>query len=344
MDSDLIGVVVAAVCVGVLAIVIISLTVYCCFRRGTDWDKNSSHGRKDSRGSVTTCVTPRWVPTMVPNAGAVPVYSVPTEPVIYSVPPQGYYLGGFTPKFIDAGRLNNVRPHRHALHDDPNRSPSLHLVSAAQPNGHVVHDFSSSSVNYRVIRKQHKHEKMPDWLRKTYSENEQSLELGQETGDAGSRPTSAKSTDVAQPSPHKESVVRADVSPRNSRLESQEVLRVPQDFTIVDFVDPEGRPVSRQPTLSPSHRRGDDLARYRTTTTTTTSVTADDARGRDAPRGDVGVGVGGPRAPLSSSRPLHTFAPVSKDADETSFQRQRRAGEGSPQNLPAATMYLNGRS
>ena len=32
LDTDLIGVVVAAVCIGILTIVIITFLVYCCFR------------------------------------------------------------------------------------------------------------------------------------------------------------------------------------------------------------------------------------------------------------------------------------------------------------------------
>ena len=73
------------------------------FRRISGADQNSVLGRKDS-GSVSTSVTPRWVPTIVPST--MPVYSLPPEPVLYAVPPPHYYLGHYTPKFIDAERMH----------------------------------------------------------------------------------------------------------------------------------------------------------------------------------------------------------------------------------------------
>jgi hypothetical protein len=37
----------------------------------------------------------------------VPVYSVPSEPVVYTRPAPTYYLGGYTPRFLDAERLKS---------------------------------------------------------------------------------------------------------------------------------------------------------------------------------------------------------------------------------------------
>ena len=73
------------------------------FRRISGADRNSVLGRKDS-GSVSTSVTPRWVPTIVPST--MPVYSLPPEPMLYTLPPPHYYLGHYTPKFIDAERMH----------------------------------------------------------------------------------------------------------------------------------------------------------------------------------------------------------------------------------------------
>jgi hypothetical protein len=135
-----------------------------------------------------------------------------------------------------------------------------------------------------------------------------------------------------------------------SRVESRDLLHVAHDFTIVDFVDPEGRgPPERQgagPGLasSPSRRsryQQDGDKEYRITTTVTDSSTAPR---KDFSHASDGVYV----PPVSTSTPRYPPAGVSADDDddddddyrdgETYYERQRRKGEGSVKNLPGAVL------
>ncbi|KAK7502495.1 hypothetical protein BaRGS_00006448 [Batillaria attramentaria] len=152
LDGDLVGVVAAAVVIGVLLIIIIGFMAYCCFRR-METERTPVILRKDSSTMLT--VTPRWSANTHPT---IPVFNVATEPYLYNTHPY-YYLGDYRPKYIGAEPLQYVHPYRLELEDrrrveqreeeEHVQPTTLQVEHTSQPNGHVVHDFSSSSANYR---------------------------------------------------------------------------------------------------------------------------------------------------------------------------------------------------
>nr|KAG5710477.1 hypothetical protein BaRGS_022295 [Batillaria attramentaria] len=246
LDGDLVGVVAAAVVIGVLLIIIIGFMAYCCFRR-METERTPVILRKDSSTMLT--VTPRWSANTHPT---IPVFNVATEPYLYNTHPY-YYLGDYRPKYIGAEPLQYVHPYRLELEDrrrveqreeeEHVQPTTLQVEHTSQPNGHVVHDFSSSSANYRVIRKHHQHTRMPDWLTKSYGESKMSMDLEDEGSRVGSMRLALTSGQEEQDDP--ERAARAQVSPRDSTLDARDLLHYSDDFTIIDYVDPDrGRPRS----------------------------------------------------------------------------------------------------
>lgn len=335
LDGDLVGVVAAAVVIGVLLVILIGIMAYCCFRR-METKRTSMIPRKDSTTTLT--VTPSWQPNTHPTF---PVFNV-AEPMSYSQP--YYYLGDYRPKYVGVEPLQYIQPymlegrrhvpsHHHEKddeHDVENTTIAHKVDGPSQPNGHAVHDFSASSLNYRVIRKQHQHMKMPDWLTKSYGESKASMDVGEE----GSRTSSIRLALTSGLEDHEDDPIQAariQVSPRNSTLDTHELLHFSDDFTIIDYVDPDrGPPRTRS--------AGNRQATVVTTTTTfvekrmavNTSTTSTDGQyvppaSSSTPRAPpVMVGVGDEDGGL---------APVSENAD-FDYHRQRKTGEGSIAFMP----------
>lgn len=148
-----------------------------------------------------------------------------------------------------------------------------------------------------------------------------SLEMEEE----GSRTSSVRSSKqlVAPSTPVQ--AVRAQVSPKHSTLDSQDVLHVSHDFTIVDYVDPQ----QQQPR---SFHRPDVGDEYRITTTTAAATTSYAAQRNVA---DMSHGSGSTYVPpASTSTPRAPAAVAEGGTEDDDHYRMRRPGEGSVPNLP----------
>ena len=148
-------------------------------------------------------------------------------------------------------------------------------------------------------------------------------------GEEGSRTSSVRSTKALVTPNTPAETVRAQVSPKHSRLDSQDVLHISQDFTIVDYVDPQQqqRPPSAYRPNPNSAAVGDE---YRITTTTVTATTSYASQHHAA---DVSHGSGSTYVPPASTSTPRAPPPVG-EAEEDEHGRMRRPGDGSVPNLP----------
>lgn len=141
-------------------------------------------------------------------------------------------------------------------------------------------------------------------------------------GEEGSRASSVRSTKALVTPQTPAETVRAQVSPRHSRLDSQDVLHISQDFTIVDYVEPQ------QQQRPPSAYRPNSAAdgdEYRITTTTVTATTSYASQRHAA---DLSHGSGSTYVPPASTSTPRAPPPVG-EAEEDEHGRMRKPGEGS---------------